>query len=57
MGLQNNQSKANWVIPIEIRMPTVRTEIPEKANVEAVANDLDTTDELQEAAVVGIASY
>ena len=45
------------IIPIEIEMPTVRTEIPKKANVEAIAKDLDTADELQEAAAVRIASY
>ena len=35
----------------------MRIEIPKKANAEAVAKDLDTTDELREAAVVRIASY
>ena len=38
-------------------MPTVRTEIPEKANAEVVAKDLDTTNELREVATVHIASY
>ena len=38
-------------------MPTIRTEIPEEANTEAVIKDLDTTDELWEAVVVHIASY
>ena len=45
------------IIPTEIRMPTIRTEIPEKANVEAVIKDINTTDELREAAAVGITSY
>ena len=45
------------IIYTEIRIPTVRTEIPENANVEAVAKDLDTTDEHQEAATVRMASY
>ena len=30
------------IIPTKIRMPTVRVEIPEKANAEAIAKDLDT---------------
>ena len=37
------------IIPTKIGMPTIRTEIPEKENVEAVAKDLNTTDELREA--------
>ena len=45
------------IIPTEIGMPTLRTEIPEKANVEAVTKDLDMTDKLYEAAAVRIASY
>ena len=45
------------IIPTEIGMPTVRTEIPEKANMEALVNDLDIIDELREVAVVRIASY
>ena len=38
-------------------MPTIRTEIPEIANAEAIAKELDTTYELSEAAAVRIASY
>ena len=38
-------------------MPTLRTEIPEAANTEALARDLDMTDELREAATVRMASY
>ena len=45
------------IIPIEIGMPTLRTEIPKKANAEAVSKDLDMADELREAATVRIASY
>ena len=45
------------IIPIEIRMSTVRAKIYEKANVEAIAKDLDTTDELREVATAHIASY
>ena len=44
-------------IPIEIGMSTIRAEIHEEANVEAIAKDLDTTDELRDATVVRIASY
>ena len=45
------------IIPTEIEIPTLRAEIPEKANVEVVAKDLDTTNELWEAAAMRIASY
>ena len=45
------------IIPIEIGMPTLRIEILKKANTEALAKDLDMTDELREAAVVRMASY
>ena len=45
------------IIPIEIGVPTLRTKIPEEANTESIAKDLDMTDELREAAVVLIASY
>ena len=38
-------------------MPTLRTKIHEKANVEVVTKDLDMTNELREAATVRIASY
>ena len=45
------------IIPNEIGMPIVRAEISEKANSEAVAKDLDTTNELREVAAVHIESY
>ena len=45
------------IIPTEIGIPTLRTEIPEKSNVEAIIKDLDMTDERREAAAVRIASY
>ena len=45
------------IIPTEIEMLTLRTRIPEEANVEVVTKDLDMSDELWEAAVVHIASY
>ena len=38
-------------------MPTLRIEILEKANIEAIVKDLDMEDELLEAAVMRIASY
>ena len=45
------------IIPIEIGMSTLQTEIPEKANTEAITKDLDMADELCEVAAVRIASY
>ena len=45
------------IIPIEIGMPTLRTRIPEGANVEAVTKDLDMENELRKAITVRIASY
>ena len=45
------------IIPIEIGMPTLRREIPEEANTEALSRDLDMTDKLHEAAVVRMTSY
>ena len=45
------------IIPIEIGVPTLRTETPEKANTKAIAKDLDMTDELCEAVAIHIASY
>ena len=45
------------IIPTEIGMPTLRTEIPKEANAEVITKDLDMTDELREAAIVRIASY
>ena len=45
------------IIPTEIGVHTLRTEIPEKVNAEAVTKDLDMTDILHEAATVHIESY
>ena len=45
------------IIPTKIGMPTIRTEISEEANAEAITKDLDTTDKLWEAVTVCIASY
>ena len=43
--------------PIEIGMPTLRTDLPEQSNTESMIKDLDLADELCEAAAVRIASY
>ena len=45
------------IIHIGIGMPTLRNEIPEVANVEAITKGLDMTDELREAAAMRIVSY
>ena len=45
------------IIRIEIGVPTLRTEIPEKANAEAITKDLDMIDELHEVATVRMALY
>ena len=45
------------IIPTEIGMLTLRTDIPEQSNTESVIKDLDMVDELREAAAVRIASY
>ena len=45
------------IVPTEISMPTLRTDIPEQSNTESVIKDLDMTDELREAMAVRIASY
>ena len=45
------------IIPIEINMPTLRTDMPEQLSTESIIKDLDTVDELRETAVVWVASY
>ena len=45
------------IIPIEIGMPTLRTEVPVTANAKAISKDLDMADELRDAASIRIASY
>ena len=67
MGLQDHQSKTNGIspftygmeaiIPIEIRMPTLRIRILEEANAKTITKDLDMANELCEAVAVCIASY
>ena len=69
MGLQDHQPKTNLtspfaltygmeaIIPTEIGIPTLRTEIPKEANAEVDTKYLDMSDELHEATVVRMASY
>ena len=45
------------IIPIEIGMPTIRTEVPKEVNAEAITKDRDITDELREATIMSIAPY
>ena len=45
------------IIPIEIGVPVLQTEVPEEANTEVIAKDLDMTDKLHEDAAVRIVSY
>ena len=45
------------IIPTEIGMPTLQTEIDGKTNAGAITKDLDMVDELQKAATIHIASY
>ena len=45
------------IIPPEIGMPTIRSDVPEQENAELVLKDLDMVDELRESATVRIASY
>ena len=45
------------IVPTEIGMPTLRIDLPKQSNVETMIKDLDTKDELREAAAMWIASY
>ena len=45
------------IVPTEIGMPTLRTDIPEQSNTESVIKDLDMADKLYEETDVRIASY
>ena len=45
------------IIPTKIGVPTLRAEIPEKANTEVITKDLDMTDELHEVVVVRMTSH
>ena len=45
------------IIPTELGMPTLRTDVPEQLSTKSIVKDLDTTDELRETTAVRIASY
>ena len=45
------------IIPIDIGMPTLRTDMPEQLSIESLIKDLDMVDELCETAAVRVASY
>ena len=45
------------IVPTEIDMPTLRTDIPEQSNTESMIKDLDMAYELCGVTVVQIASY
>ena len=45
------------IIPREIGMPTIWTDVPEQGNVDLVIKDLNTVDELRESAAIRITSY
>ena len=45
------------VIPTGIGLPTVRTTMPDPTNEESLIKELDTSDELREAAAIRVASY
>ena len=45
------------IIPMEIGMPTIRTDVPEQGNTNLMVKDLHTLDELRESAAIRITSY
>ena len=45
------------IIPTEIGMPKLRTDMTEQLSIESIIKDLDTADELRETAAVRVASY
>ena len=45
------------IIPTEIGMPTIRSDVPKQENAELVLKDRDTVDEMRESVTVCIASY
>ena len=45
------------IIPIEIGMPTLRTDMPEQLSTESIIKELDTADEMCETTAVRVASY
>ena len=45
------------IIPTEIGMSTIQTDVPEQGNTDLMVKDIDTLDELRESAAIRIASY
>ena len=45
------------IIPTEIGMPTLRIEVPRKANTKAISKGLDMADENREEVTIHISSY
>ena len=45
------------IIPMEVGMPTIRTNVPEQENAESIVRELDMIDELWESATIRLASY
>ena len=45
------------VIPTKIGLPTIRTATPESENEGSMTRELDTSDELREAAAIRVTSY
>ena len=45
------------VIPTKVGLPTIRTYTPNSENAESIVRELDVSDELREAATIGITSY
>ena len=45
------------IIPMEIGMPTIRTNTPKQGSIELMIKELDTVDELRESIAIRIASY
>ena len=45
------------IIPIEIGMLTLRTDMPEQSSTKSIIKELDTANELRETAAVQVVSY
>ena len=45
------------IIPTEVGMLTIQTEVPETVNAKAISKDLDMVDELRKVVAIRIASY
>ena len=45
------------IIPTEIGMPTLRTDMPEPLSIESLIKDLGMVDELRETTTIRVASY